>query len=94
MNIGLAIGKQEDNTMLGLKAMFLDKGPDENIRCRFICDWCKVESYVYSNARLFSEIEKTHPDVVVIDLNLYAKIDGIETSRMIRSRFDVPVMYA
>jgi len=35
----------------------------------------------------------THPDVVVISLDLYAKIDGIETSRMIRSRFDVPVMY-
>jgi len=80
--------------MPGLKAMFLDEGSNEDIRCRFICDWCKVESCVYSNARLFSEIEKTHPDVVVIDLNLYAKIDGIETSRMIRSRFDVPVMYA
>jgi CheY-like chemotaxis protein len=80
--------------MPGLKAMFLDEGSNGNIRCRFVCDCCKVESYVHSNARLFLEIEKTHPDVVVIDLNLYAKIDGIETSRMIRSRFDVPVMYA
>jgi len=80
-------------TMPGLKAMFLDEGPNENIRCRFICDCCKIEFYVYSNARLFSEIEKTHPDVVVIDLDLYAKIDGIETSRMIRYKFDVPVMY-
>ena len=79
--------------MPGLKAMFLDEGPNENIRCRFICDCCKIESYVYSNARLFSEIEKTHPDVVVMDLDLYAKIDGIETSRMIRLRFGVPVMY-
>ena len=79
--------------MPGLKAMFLDEGPDENIRCRFICDWCKVESYVYSNAKIFLEIEKTHPDVVVIDLDLYAKIDGIETSKRIRSQFDVPVLY-
>ena len=76
-----------------LRAMFLDEGPDENIRCRFISDCCKIESYVQSNARLFSEIEKTHPDVVVIDLNLYAKIDGIETSRRIRSQFDVSVIY-
>ena len=66
--------------MLGLKAMFFDKGNNENVRCRFICDWCKVESYVYSNSRLFLEIEKTRPDVVVMDLNLYEKIDGIETS--------------
>jgi chemotaxis response regulator CheB len=48
---------------------------------------------VYSNARLFLEIEKTDPDVVVMDLDLYAKIDGIETSREIRSQFDVPVWY-
>ena len=80
--------------MPGLKAMFLDEGPNKNIRCSFICDWCNVESYVYSNARLFPEIEKTHPDVVVMDLNLYAKIDGSETSRKIRSQFDVPVIYA
>ena len=79
--------------MPGLMAMFIDEGPDKNIRCRFICDCCKVESQVHSNARLFSEIEKTHPDVVVMDLDLYAKIDGIETSRKIRSQFDVPVMY-
>ena len=46
-----------------------------------------------SNATLFLEIEKTNPDVVVMDLKLYAKIDGIETSRKIRSQFDVPVMY-
>jgi len=96
MNIGLAIGNHngwEDNTMLGLKSMFLDGGPNKNTRCKFICDWCKVESYVYSNARLFSEIEKTNPDIVVMDLDLYAKIDGVETSRKIRSQFDVSVWY-
>jgi len=82
-----------NNTMPGLSAMFLDEGPNENVRCRFICDCCRIESYVCSNARLFSEIKKTHPDVVVMDLDLYEKIDGIETSMQIRSRFDVPVMY-
>jgi DNA-binding NarL/FixJ family response regulator len=74
-----------NKTMPGLKVMFLDKGNNENVRCRFICDWCKVESYVDSNERLFLEIEKTRPYIVVMDLNLYAKIDGIETSRRIRS---------
>ncbi len=42
---------------------------------------------------MLSEIEKNNPDVVVLDLDLYAKMDGIETSRKIRSQFDVPVMY-
>ena len=76
-----------------MNVMFLDEGNNENIRCRFICDFFKIEFYVYSKARLFLEIEKTNPDVVVIGLDLYAKIDGIETSRKIRSQFDVPVMY-
>ena len=79
--------------MPGLRAMFLDDGPENNIRCRFICDCCRVESYVYSNARLFSEIERTHPDVVVMDLDLYARIDGIETSKKIRTQFGVSVVY-
>jgi chemotaxis response regulator CheB len=52
-----------------------------------------MDSYVSSKENLLLEIEKIKPDVVVIDLDLYAKIDGIETSLMIRSRFDVPVMY-
>ena len=93
MDLGIAIVKQGDNIMPGLRAMFLDKGSNGNIRCRFISDYCKIESNVHSNARLFSEIEKTHPDVVVMDMDLYAKIDGIETSRRIRSQFDVPVIY-
>jgi len=38
-------------------------------------------------------IKKNNPDVVVMDLDLYAKMDGIETSRRIRSQFDVPVIY-
>jgi len=79
--------------MSGLKALFLDEGHNGYVRCRFICDWCKVESNVYSNARLFLEIEKTHPDVVVMGLDFYAKIDGIEISKRIRCQFDVPVMY-
>jgi chemotaxis response regulator CheB len=48
---------------------------------------------VCSNSRLFSKIEKTHPDVVVMDFDLYAKIDGIETSRKIKSQFYAPAMY-
>jgi DNA-binding response OmpR family regulator len=52
-----------------------------------------MNSYVYTKEKLFSEIEKNKPDVVVMDLDLYATIDGIETSRVIRSRFDVPVLY-
>ena len=73
--------------------MMLEMGNDKGIRCRFISEWFKMNSYVYTKENLLSEIEKNKPDVVVMDLYLYAKIDGIETSSKIRSQFDVPVLY-
>jgi two-component system sensor histidine kinase UhpB len=48
---------------------------------------------VYTKGKLFSEIGRNKPDVVILDLDLYAKMDGIETSHRIRNRFDVPVVY-
>ena len=73
--------------------MWLEMGNDKGIRCRFISEWFKMDSNVYTKEGLFLEIDKTKPDVVVMDLGLYEKIDGIETSRKIRNRFDVPVAY-
>ena len=43
---------------------------------------------------MLSEIEKDKPDVVVMDLDLYNKIDVIETAQNIRSQFDIPVSFA
>jgi DNA-binding response OmpR family regulator len=79
--------------MAKLTMMFCEKGPENNIWCRAINGWFKMDSYVSTREKLLMEIEKVKPDVVVLDLGLYEKIDGIETSRMIRSRFGVPVMY-
>lgn len=79
--------------MAKLTMMICEKGPENNIRCRAINGWFRRDSYVSSREKLFLEIGKIQPDVVVMDLDLYAKIDGIETSRMIRLRFGVAVMY-
>jgi DNA-binding response OmpR family regulator len=73
--------------------MWLEIGTGQGIRCRVVSEWFKVDSYVYTKEKLFSEIGRNKPDVVVMDLDLYAKMDGIETSRRIRNRFDVPVVY-
>jgi CheY-like chemotaxis protein len=73
--------------------MMLEIGFDQTIRCRVISKWFKMDCYVPSKEKLFSEIEKIKPDVVVMDLDLYERMDGIETSRRIRNRFDVPVVY-
>jgi hypothetical protein len=79
--------------MAELTMMLFEKGPENNIQCRTINGWFKRDSYVSSTEKLFLEIERVEPNVVVIDLGLYEKIDGIETSRLIRSKFDVLVMY-
>ena len=52
-----------------------------------------MDSFFYTKEKLLSEIDRNRPDVVVMDLDLFAKIDGIETSKIIRNRFGVPVMY-
>lgn len=73
--------------------ILFEKGPENNIRCRVINGCFKMDSYVSSKGKLFVEIGKIKPDVIMMDLNLYAKIDGIETSRKIRNQFDIPVIY-
>ena len=96
MNIGLVRStskRGEFGIMSRLKVIFFDEGYNHNIRCRYIDKHVKVESYIQTIQEMMSTIEKTNPDVVVINLELYAKIDGIETSRKIRSQFGVPVLY-
>ena len=73
--------------------MWLEMATGQEVRCRMVKEGFMIYSYVYSIEDLMSEIEKNKPDVVVMDLDLYEKMDGIETSRKIRTRFDVPVVY-
>jgi len=79
--------------MTELTMMLFEKGPENYIRCRTINGWFKMDSYVSSKGKLFLEIERVEPNVVMLDLDLYEKFDGIKISREVRSRFDIPVMY-
>ncbi len=79
--------------MPGLKMMMIDNGTDQGIRCRFISEWYKVDTFVSGKEGLLSEIRKNKPDVVLMDVNIYAEIDGIETTQKIRSRFGISVLY-
>lgn len=40
-----------------------------------------------------SYVEELHPDLVLMDIQLQGEIDGIETARLIRSRYDTPIVY-
>ena len=79
--------------MEGLKVMSLEAGNEMGIKCRFISKWFKMDFYVPDKKLLLYEILRNRPDVVLMDLNLYAEIDGIETTQKIRSQFDIPVLY-
>lgn len=79
--------------MQGLKVMMIYAGPDQGIRCRFFSKWFKIDFYVPKKEMLFLEIEKINPDVVVIDLNLFARINGIATAKKIRDQLEIPVMF-
>ena len=79
--------------MEGLRVMSFEAGHELGIKCRLISQWFKIDTYVPDREQLLSEINKIKPDVVYIDPDLYSEIDGIETVRTIRHRFNIPVMY-
>ncbi len=64
------------------------------MRCTFIGERCKIDSYTYATGEeLLLEIKKHNPDVVFLDLNLYASIDGTKTSQIIQCQYNIPVLY-
>ena len=73
--------------------MIFEEGFNRGISCRFISNWFTVDSYVHCKEELLLEIERNMPDIIILDLDVYAKIDGIKTSQKIRNRFDLPVIY-
>ena len=82
--------------MVGLKIMMFNEGSDHTIRFRFVSEWFEMDSSlsVQEQEQILSEIERNCPDVVILDPDLYNKIDVIETAQNIRSLFDIPVSFA
>ena len=77
----------------GIKLMTLSEGADKEIKCGLASRYFKRISRIPSKEMIIPEIERFKPDVVVIDLDLYDRIGGIETMHMISDRFDIPVWY-
>ena len=80
--------------MEGKKIMVFAEGSDHKIRYRFISEWSKIDSSMSAKEQIIWEIERNCPDVVLLDPDLYKKIDVIETAQNIRSQFDIPVSFA
>ena len=77
------------------KAMLFEEGTDQQmgIRCRLISERYKVDYFVSTRIGPLLEIKRNKPDIVFLDSDLYAKIDGIETAQTIRYKYGIPVIY-
>lgn len=52
-----------------------------------------VIAIVYSGETAVVKAGEVHPDLVVMDIVLSGKMDGIEAAEIIRSRWDIPVIF-
>jgi PAS domain S-box-containing protein len=52
-----------------------------------------VTSMVPSGDQAIQKIEEDRPDLVIMDIGLQGKRDGIETAGIIHSKFDIPFIY-
>lgn len=46
-----------------------------------------------NGAEAIELVSSKKPDVVLMDINIKGEIDGIETARMIKKEFNIPVIY-
>jgi len=53
----------------------------------------KVLSVVSSGEKAIEEAKEKSPDLVLMDIILKGKMDGIEAAGQIRTRFNIPVVY-
>ena len=53
----------------------------------------EVPVIVASGVQALAEMQRLHPDLVLMDINIEGSMDGIETVKKIPSEFDIPVIY-
>lgn len=65
----------------------------EDIQMKLIKMGYSVPVVVSSGDEAIKKVKENNPDLVLMDIVLYGKMDGIETVEKIRSFSDVPVIY-
>jgi len=71
---------------------------DESIICEDIkksIDYIGLDlaGCVHSGEEALVVIEREHPDLVLMDIVLAGRLNGIETARLVRQRYRVPVVF-
>jgi len=71
---------------------------DEHITAEDLAEILKglryqVTAVVSSGVEAIQEAEENPPDLVLMDIRIKGEMDGAETARILRERFDIPVVY-
>jgi PAS domain S-box-containing protein len=53
----------------------------------------RISVVVSSGEAAVSGVESCQPDLILMDIRLHGKIDGIQAARLINKRYDVPIIY-
>lgn len=53
----------------------------------------KVTGIVSRGEEVLPHIKQNKPDIVLLDVQLKGKLDGIETARIMQNEFDIPIIY-
>ena len=54
---------------------------------------CEVMGIVYSGEEAIAGVEKSRPNLVLMDIKLQGEMDGIEAAGIIMKRFNIPIIY-
>ncbi len=66
----------------------------EDVRRRLVSWGYRVAAVVSTGEDAIRSAEQAQPDLVLMDIHLKGKMDGVEAGECIRSRLHVPVIYA
>jgi len=54
---------------------------------------CMVVGTVNTGQKAIEAASETKPDVVLMDIKLHGKMDGIEAAKKIQEKLDIPIVY-
>jgi PAS domain S-box-containing protein len=64
-----------------------------DIETRLIALGYNVIGSAKSGEEVLSFVEDKQPDLILMDINLGGKIDGVEAASIIRQKYDIPIVY-
>ena len=64
-----------------------------NLKQRLVRLGYEISGMAASGEKALAEIERTQPDVILMDINIEGDIDGIETASRIPAEYHTPVIY-